>query len=181
MGNGHIHPAIFIEVEDGYSPGGRQVAVAIERDAFECTFALVFEDRRRSVLAGHYKIHCPVIVDVGEDGGCSSAGTGQARRPGPFAECGVAIVPPQNVWPHAGAGSRSCDEEVEIAVMIKIHEGQPGRMIRRVNANSRSSISEFAMPQVVEDRDTIFKHYGKIRQTIIVIVADGTRDSLPLE
>ena len=65
--------------------------------------------------------------------------------------------------------------------MIKIHEGQAGRMIRRANSNSRSRISEFAMSQVVEDRDAIFKRDGEIRQTIIVIVADGTRDALPLE
>src|SRR5580693_1030758 len=100
MRNGYIHPAVFVEIKDGYSASRGQFAVVVERHASECALALVFEDRRRSVLAGHHEIHGAVIIDVGESGACGGAGTSQTGLTGPLGKCGVAIVSPENVWPH---------------------------------------------------------------------------------
>src|ERR1700756_2356750 len=130
MRNGHIHPAVFIEVEDGHSASRRQFAVVVEWHASERTLALVFEDRRRSILAGHHEIHGAVIIDVGESGACGGAGSSQARGTGPLGKGGVAIVTPENVWPRPWRGSRPCNEEIEVTVVVKVYERQPGGMIQ---------------------------------------------------
>ena len=73
------------------------------------------------------------------------------------------------------------NEQVEIAVVVVIHQRHARRLIQRRDANLRRHVRELPATIVVKQHHAIAERDGKIVLAVVVVVADGTRDALALQ
>ncbi len=150
----NIHPTIFVEVEDGNAACLR-CGYGVERDLLEGAFSLVFIHDRCAAGAGDDEVYGAVVVDVREHGGDGASGSAETGRLGPLGKGGVAVIAPKDVWRAAWSGRASADEEVEVAVVIEVDEGESGGMIERFQADGRSHIGELSVAEIMKEGDAI--------------------------
>src|SRR5579875_1586413 len=100
----------------------------------KCALSLIEVERRRRAVSGDHKVDRTIVVDVTDCGALCLAVSFKSRFPGPLSERAISVVAPEDVRRAAGRQRLTRDEQIEVAVMVEIHEGQPGRLVHSVNA-----------------------------------------------
>ena len=172
VGESYVHPAIFVEVEDGDGGGWWQRFVGEERRDFECAVARVGEEGGRGVGAGDEEVYGAVVVEVGEDGGGGAAGAAEAGLFRPVGEGLVAVVAPEDVGASAVGGCAG-DEEVEVAVVVVVDEDEVGGAIGRGDSGFFGDVGELAVAEIAEEEDAVAHGEGEVGEAVVVEVARG--------
>ena len=133
-----IHPSL-LKSKTYTALSRRESGFVVQRHGSKRAFALVLEDCRRASRACYDQIDGAIVVDVREHGACRICASGESGRTGPFREGGISVVSPENTRAFARREGRACDEEIEIAVVIEIDEGESSGMIQRLNTYRSSS------------------------------------------
>jgi len=177
VGHGHIHPAIFVEVENGHAPRRRQ-RLAGKRHRPEGILALVKVDCRRAARSRHHKVHRAIVVDVRQLRLDRASLPRQPLLRRYIGKGRVAVVPPHDI----GAGFSPVDrpsrhEQIQIAVVIEVHKRQPYGIVLLRDAHLRRHVLEMSATEVVIEDDAPAAvrptdHDGQIRLAVVVVIAD---------
>ena len=177
VGEGEIHPAIFVEIERDDADGGREIfffEVDGGGERSEFAFARIDVDGCAGLAAGEDEIDGAIVVEIA--GGEASAGGVEVESGfgGDVGEGAVAVVAPENIVRGLLRGARGGglhgDVEVEVAVVIVVDEGEADAAGLAANADGFGDVGELAV-FVVEKMDAVGEADGEIGVAVVVVVA----------
>lgn len=128
MADGDIHPAIFVEIENGDSRSRRELRI-VYRLGRIFAFARIHIEQRRRTTPRHGDVDGAIIVEIGENRRRGSYGSAETRRLCPFAEGFVAVIAPEHIGALARFGRGAGQQQIEVAIVIEINERNPRRAI----------------------------------------------------
>src|SRR5208283_3609011 len=97
MGQGYIHPAILVEVENVDTDSGGKAGDLIEGRSVEVDFARIGKKSWGRPPARYNEIDGTVIIYVGQDSADCPLASRKAGLHRPVSESAVAVVAPENV------------------------------------------------------------------------------------
>ena len=178
MGDGDIHPPIFVEIENTDAFGWRQPRAGKERRYFEGSLSPIGKEGWSSAGTSHDQIDGTVIVQVGKRCRNRRAFPSKSRLCGPVGKGLVPVVAPQHVGIRPGLCIFSVwlpgDEQIEIAIMVVIDKRQSGGMVEGPNANFFGDIRKLSMPQISEQNDAVREGHCQIGKSVVVEIAHCT-------
>src|SRR5690348_6628637 len=172
-----VHPPVFIEIERDNSDRGRKIFFfeVDRRKRCEFSFAWIEINGCAAGAAGNHEVDGAVVVEIGCHNSHAGAIKAQRRFCAHIRESAVAVVPPEHVVSLRVGRSRRRglhgDIEIEIAVVVIIHEGEANAAWFAPDADLVRHISKFSSAFVVIQTNAIGKTDRQVSMAVIVEIA----------